>query len=141
MNKLQVYLSNLAVWNIKLHNLHWNVVGKHFFQLHEKTEEMYDEVFGQFDDVAELIKIKGEMPLATMSEYVKNATLKEIESKPFTTDEVVEVLFADLTALNQLAREIRNEADEAGDFTVVMMFEDIISNYEKNLWFLRQLKG
>ncbi len=141
LNKLQVYLSNLAVWNAKLHNMHWNVQGKFFFQLHEKTEEMYDEVFKQFDDVAELIKIKGELPLATLAEYLKHATIKEVETKLFTTDEVIDVIVADLTALNDLARNIRNEADEAGDFTVVMMFEEFVASYEKTLWFLRALKG
>ena len=40
-----VYLANLAVWNAKLHNLHWNVVGPAFVQVHEFTESLYDEVF------------------------------------------------------------------------------------------------
>ncbi len=141
LNKLQIYLSNLAVWNQKLHNMHWNVEGKLFFQLHERTEAMYDEVFKQFDDVAEIIKIKGEMPLARMQDYLKLATLKEVESKKFTTDEVVDVIMADMTALNELAKEIREDADQAGDFTVVMMFEEFVANYEKTLWFLRALNG
>lgn len=141
LTKLQVYLSNLAVWNAKLHNLHWNVVGKLFFQLHEKTEEMYDQVFAQFDDVAELIKIKGTFPVATLSEYVKHATIKEVESRPFTTDEVIDILHADLTTLWKLALEIRNEANDADDFTVVAMFEEYVGAYEKNLWFIKALKS
>lgn len=44
MNKLNVYLSNLALWNVKLHNLHWNVTGRTFVQIHEFTEKLYDEV-------------------------------------------------------------------------------------------------
>jgi DNA-binding ferritin-like protein len=35
MHPLNVYLSDLAVLNVKLHNLHWNVVGPQFVQLHE----------------------------------------------------------------------------------------------------------
>ena len=35
---VMVYLANLAVWNAKLHNLHWNVVGRAFVQVHEYTE-------------------------------------------------------------------------------------------------------
>ena len=54
MNKLNVYLSNLALWNVKLHNLHWNVTGRTFVQIHEFTEKLYDEVFEQFDAVAEI---------------------------------------------------------------------------------------
>ena len=141
LTKLQVYLSNLAVWNAKLHNMHWNVVGKMFFQLHEKTEEMYDAVFAQFDDVAELIKIKGTFPVATLGEYVKHATIKEVPSKTFTTEEVISNLQADLTLLHALALEIRNDANDVDDFTIVAMFEGYVAEYEKNLWFIQSLNS
>lgn len=141
LNDLQVYLSNLQVLNTKLHNLHWNVEGKLFFQMHEKTEELYDAVFEQFDAVAEAIKINGEMPLSTLAEYLEHATLKEVKGKKFTAEEVVDTVFDDLTIVNKLARDIRNAADEAGDFTIVAMFEDIVAEWEKTLWFFRALKG
>ena len=60
--KLNTYLANLAVWNVKLHNLHWNVVGKLFVSLHEYTESRYDAAFEAFDEVAEVLKMRGEMP-------------------------------------------------------------------------------
>ena len=31
--KMNEYLSNLAVLNVKLHNLHWNVVGLQFVEI------------------------------------------------------------------------------------------------------------
>jgi len=40
---LQEYLSNLAVLNVKLHNIHWNVVGENFLKIHDFTEEAYDQ--------------------------------------------------------------------------------------------------
>ena len=86
--KLQVYLSNLQVLNTKLHNLHWNVEGKIFFQLHAQTDELYDEVFAQYDAVAEVMKVKAEMPLSRLAEYLEIATLKEVKAKKFTPDEL-----------------------------------------------------
>jgi starvation-inducible DNA-binding protein len=141
LKQMNVYLSNLQVLNTKLHNLHWNVEGKVFFALHEKTEELYDELFVQYDDVAEMLKIKGEMPLATLAEYLENATLKEVKGKKFSPEEVISILLEDLTAVNEMARDLRNTADEAGDFTVVAMFEDIVTSFEKTLWFVRALQG
>ena len=35
------------------------------------------------------------------------------------------------------ATEIRNDADEDGDFEVVMEFEDHVAGYSKELWFVR----
>ena len=60
---LNKYLSNLAVLLIKLHNLHWNVVGQQFMSIHNFTESQYDTYFGYYDDVAEALKMQGQRPL------------------------------------------------------------------------------
>lgn len=133
---LQKYLSNAAVLNIKLHNIHWNVVGKQFMRVHEFTEEIYDKLFEQLDEVAELLKTKGVMPLSTMAEYLENASIEEIKAKDFTVQESLEIVKKDLEAMKELAVSIRNEADEAGDFETVAMFEDYVAEYSKNIWFL-----
>jgi len=78
LNLIQSYLSNLAVLNVKLHNIHWNVVGPQFVEVHNFTESVYDELFESFDQVAELLKMKGLMPLSTMAEYLENATIQEV---------------------------------------------------------------
>ena len=141
LGKLNVYLANLAVLNATLHNLHWNVEGMHFFKLHDKTEELYDEAFGDFDEVAELLKAKNLMPASTLSEYLKLATLKEVPAKKFETKEVVDILYRDLNIQRDLADAIRNEADEASDYVVVMMFEDFVAKLDKTLWFIRAMLG
>ena len=43
--KLNQYLSNLAVLNLNLHNIHWNVEGLQFVKVHEFTEQLYDDFF------------------------------------------------------------------------------------------------
>ena len=93
---LQRYVANLAVWNVKLHNLHWNVEGLYFLSIHDFTEEIYDRVGEKFDEVAELLKVKDQTPLSTISEYLEAATLKEVPTKAFTETEALETLKADL---------------------------------------------
>lgn len=133
---LQQYLSNLAVLNVKLHNIHWNVVGKNFVRVHNFTEEIYDQVFEDFDAVAELLKMKDQMPLSTMAEYLENATIEEVKAKDFSIMESLEITKKDLESMKELAVEIRNTADEEGDFETVAMFEDYVAYYSKNIWFL-----
>ena len=82
MNKLNVYLSNLALWNVKLHNLHWNVTGRTFVQIHEFTEKLYDEVFEQFDAVAEIQKMQNNMQPSVKS---KPKTLPRTKSSRLLT--------------------------------------------------------
>lgn len=137
--KLNHYLSNLAVWNVKLHNVHWNVVGRQFMQIHQFTEEMYDDVFEKYDDVAELIKMKGENPFVTMKDYLANATIVESAETKFSAAAALETVRDDLQKMKELATEIRNDADAAGDFETVAIFEDHVAGYTKNLWFLRAM--
>ena len=136
---LNQYVANLAVWNIKLHNLHWNVVGKEFVQIHEFTEEIYDDVFEKFDEVAELLKMKGEMPLSTMAEYLKVSSIEEVVAKDFSPREVLEILKVDLELMKNLGLELRNLADEEADFETVAIFEDYTADYSKNLWFVNSM--
>lgn len=136
---LQKYLANLNVLNVKLHNVHWNVVGKQFMTVHEFTEEIYDEIFENVDAVAELLKMKEETPLSTMAEYLENASIKEIKGKEFSIEEALEIVREDMKSMKELATEIRNLADEEGDFETVAMFEDYVAYYSKNIWFLNSM--
>lgn len=137
--KLNKYLSNLAVLTFKLHNLHWNVVGINFVQLHEYTEKLYDETFEHFDEVAEILKMKGEMPLVKISDYLKNASIKEINAKVFTAADVLKILKADLCEMAKLADEIRKEASKKDDFNVSTVFEDYLKSFAKTKWFLESM--
>ncbi len=133
---LQQYVSNSAVLAVKFHNIHWNVVGRNFMRVHSFTEELYDKFLEDYDEVAELLKMKNEMPLSTMAEYLENATVGEIKAKDFSIVEALEIVKKDLEAMRSLATEIRNTADEEGDFETVALFEDYVAYYSKNIWFV-----
>ena len=139
IESLQKYLSNLGVLNIKMHNIHWNVVGPQFMEIHNFTESFYDKLFEDLDQVAELLKMKNEMPLSTMAEYLANSSIEEIKAKDFSTKESLEIVKKDMESMKQLAVEIRNAADEEGDFETVAIFEEYVAYYSKNLWFLSSL--
>lgn len=134
--KLDVYLANLAVNYIKLHNLHWNVIGKGFKQTHEYLEEMYDATTESLDEVAEYQKMVGEYPKASLKDYLEIATIKELESKDFSNDEAFQIALDDQKLMRKLATEIRNEADEKGEFTLVALMEDEVAAQTKIIWFI-----
>ena len=140
VKSLNVYLSDMAVMNNKLHNLHWNVEGRNFYQTNIFTEGLYEKFFEWYDEVAEAIKMRGGFPFASLKEYVANATVKELESKKVTVDEVNEIVMNDLVAIKEEAIKIREEADNDGDFIIVDMLEDHVAELEKNIWFLRASK-
>ena len=65
-SKLNLYLANQMIDYVKKHNLHWNLKGKHFFTLHAKLEELYDEANDILDEVAERILALGGNPVSNM---------------------------------------------------------------------------
>ncbi len=136
---LQNYLANLSILNVKLHNIHWNVVGLQFLKIHNFTEEVYDELFKNFDEVAELLKMKDIMPLSTTAEYLEKTTIQEVKAKDFSVKESLEIIREDMKLMKDLAVNIRNTADEEGDFETVAMFEDYVAYYSKNLWFINSM--
>lgn len=141
INTMNQYVANLAVLNVKFHNLHWNVVGPQFIPLHQFSESAYEGFFESYDAVAELIKMRGSFPVGSLKDILALSTVKELENKSFSTSEILAIMKEDFTALIALATQIRKEADEASDFTVVATMEDEIAKYEKHIWFIASMQG
>lgn len=137
--KLNGYLSNLGVEYVKLHNLHWNVVGANFKGAHEYLEEIYDEVTEYLDEVAELLRMQGELPLASLKDYLATATIKEIESKEITIKDAMQIACGDLEVLRGQALEIFKLAGEIDGSVISGIFEDHVKDYDKKLWFIRSM--
>ena len=119
---LDRYLSNLAVLVTKTHNLHWNVVGARFKAIHEYTDKM-----------------KRQYPLAKLSDYLKHATVKEIEPKDFTIPEEIASIKEDMELMLADAKKIREVAVAEDDFTISNLMEDHVAYYIKQLWFLEAM--
>ena len=137
---LNVYLADVGVLYIKWHNLHWNVVGMQFKSIHEYLETLYDEVSDVLDETAELLKINGEQPAASMKEYLAIATVEELSSLDVTVEKVIECLISDMTHMKKSAVNIRETANKDDSFDVANLLEDHIENYNKNLWFLKSMQ-
>ncbi|PYZ93277.1 DNA starvation/stationary phase protection protein [Salipaludibacillus keqinensis] len=134
-------VSNWNVLFVKLHNYHWYVKGPHFFTLHEKFEELYNEAAGHIDELAErLLALKGK-PVATMKEYLNQSTIAEAEGDK-NSEEMVRALISDF---DQLAKELKEDVEaleeDADDETTADMLIEIRQSVEKHTWMLRAFLG
>ena len=134
--KLDVYLANLEVGNIYLHNLHWNVEGFTFKAVHEYLEGLYDEFFEMLDAVAEYERQKGVFPPASLKEYLELSDLKERESKTVEAKEAIEKALELIKHMKELALEIREETE---CFVLSNMLEDHVTNYNKEILFMESM--
>jgi starvation-inducible DNA-binding protein len=136
MNK---YLANLGVEYIKLHNLHWNVVGINFKGVHEYLESLYDGISESLDSVAELLKMHDEVPAASLKEYLELASVEELPSKELPGKEALAVALKDLELMKAQAEAIRKAADEDDEYSVVSAMEGDLEQYSKAIWFIKAM--
>ena len=139
LQQVSQYLADLSVWNVKLHNLHFNVTGPQFKSIHEYLESIYDEAFEYFDAVAEHVKMQGQFPLVNSVEYAKLTKIEELGQEDIPQAKVIEILLKDFKYMNDQAVAIRAAADEEGDFLLVSMMEDHVAYYVKQIWFIESM--
>ncbi len=136
---LNVFLSDLNVFYRKLQNYHWNITGEHFFVLHAKLEEYYDEINSQIDEVAEHMLMLGKQPLGTMKDYLEKTTIVEAQNNKVTDKEVLNNIINDYNALLQKVTDLKSFAEEQNLYSTSTLMDDLISSYTKHLWMLKQM--
>ena len=137
--KSNKYLANINVNYVKLHNLHWNVLGLQFKPVHEYLEGLYDSMHEIFDEVAELLKMNGEFPLASLKDFLAVSEIVELESKDYSVKESLEIALADIKVLKENALELRKLAAEVDFYPLQVMMEDHLANYNKVVWFIESM--
>jgi len=139
IEELNKYLADTAVMYIKLHNLHWNVYGSQFKAVHEYLEELYDDFTEKMDAIAELIRMYGEYPAASLADFQKLSSVKELASEKIENKQALAIVLDDLKAMDKEAKEVRATADEGDIFDVVMMMEEHCAGYQKTIWFISSM--
>jgi starvation-inducible DNA-binding protein len=134
-DKLNGYLSNVQISYMNVRGFHWNIVGKQFYQLHEKFEEVYNGLNDMADEIAERILMLGGTPVHAFSKYIQMATLKEKENVS-SADATVKELINDTMELLKNEREIVELASENGDEGTLGLISGYIEQHEKMLWML-----
>lgn len=134
-DKLNAYLSNVQISYMNVRGFHWNIVGKQFYQLHEKFEEVYNGLNDMADEIAERILMLGGTPVHAFSKYIKMASIKEKENLS-TAEATVKELINDTLELLKNEREIVALAAENDDEGTVGLISAYIENHEKMLWML-----
>ena len=92
--ELNTLLADYNIYYQKLRSFHWNVLGKNFFDLHEKFENMYNEAKLKVDEIAERILTLRHHPVSKFSDYLKISSLSEASSL-ITDQEMIEELLND----------------------------------------------
>lgn len=132
-NGLNNLLANYQVFYQNLRGFHWNIQGKHFFELHVKFEELYNDAAVKVDEVAERVLTIGHTPLHSFQDYLDTATIVPAKNV-HQGEEAVARIVENLTLLVNQQKELRIEAEESGDTTTGDMLAAFIEEQQKTLW-------
>jgi starvation-inducible DNA-binding protein len=120
------------------HNFHWNVKGPMFTSLHTMFMTQYTEQWNALDLIAERIRALGYPAPGTYKEFVKLATIKEIDGVPKAMDMVRHLVNAH-EATARTARSLFDIVDKASDEPTADLLTQRLDVHEKTAWMLRSL--
>ena len=120
------------------HNFHWNVTGPQFNSLHVMFMDQYTEQWNALDIIAERIRALGFPAPGTYKEFVKLASIEEVEGVPKATDMIRHLVLAQ-EATARTARELFPVVDKANDQPTADVLTQRIDVHEKTAWMLRSL--
>jgi starvation-inducible DNA-binding protein len=135
---LRLLLADECLLYSKTRNCDWNVIGPEFRQLHAVFERQFDELADIIDQVAGLSRNLGSPAMATMSEFLQYARLREHPGKRPPAARMIAHLLDDHEAL---ARSLRGDAtvcaEEFNDAATSGFLAGLIEQHERMARMLR----
>jgi starvation-inducible DNA-binding protein len=135
---LSALLADSYTLYLMTHNFHWNVTGPQFNSLHNMFMTQYTEQWNALDIIAERIRALGFPAPGTYKEFVKLASIKEVDGVPKATDMIRHLVSAH-EATARTARRLFPVVDAVSDQPTADVLTQRIDIHEKTAWMLRSL--
>ncbi len=135
---LSALLADSYTLYLMTHNFHWNVTGPMFNSLHLMFMTQYSEQWTALDSIAERIRALGHPAPGTYKEFIKLASIKEVEGVPKATDMVRHLVEAQ-EATARTARKLFPIVEAANDQPTADLITQRLEVHEKTAWMLRSV--
>lgn len=136
LNRLKIALADTFAFYLKTHNFHWNVEGPNFSEYHKFLDDLYNEVWGAVDSIAEHIRAQNGYAPGSFSRYTELSTISDETTVP-SAMQMLKILEQDnMKVISSLtsAYEIANSSNKLG---LANFIQDRIDIHEKHGWMLR----
>ncbi len=131
------FLADQTVAAMKIHNVHWFMVGEGFFPMHGLMDDYYDDAQERIDEVAERLLMIGAKPIGNLAEMLEVSSIKELDDEYKTAKAGMEHLLVDFDILANQARYTIKLAEEESDFGTADLFTSMLRDIEKTIWTLK----
>jgi starvation-inducible DNA-binding protein len=134
---LKILMANQTFMYFKIHTYHWNVEGIEFSQYHDFYSDLYQDIYGAIDPVAENIRKLGEFTPISMGELYNYKTVDENTTRVDLIKDQLATLIVDndkvIESLNKVfALATANNEQGLADFAAGR-----IDTHKKHGWMLK----
>ncbi|MFC0453679.1 Dps family protein [Rhodococcus jostii] len=133
---LQKVLVDLIELQLQSKQVHWNLVGTNFRDLHLQLDEIVDTVREASDTIAERMRALDAVPDGRSDTVAASTTLPTIPPSELSTTNAVDHIGTRVDAVVATIRAVHDEVD-AADPTSADLLHRIINDLEKAAWMLK----
>jgi starvation-inducible DNA-binding protein len=136
IKQLKVLMSDVVTMYFQAHGYHWNVEGQDFSQYHSLFADIYEDVYGSIDPIAEMIRKLDDYAPFGLQEFIDTRTVSAASVEPDPKAMAKALLKSNEGVLKSLQKtfDLAIKADKQG---VANFLADRIDQHDKWSWQLK----
>lgn len=137
-DKLKIVLADSFSFTLKTWYFHWNIEGANFAQYHEFLGNLYEEVLGSIDAIAEHIRTLDEYAPGSFKRYQELSSVQTTEIVP-EAHEMIKILAVDNQKVITSIADVLKRAFIEEHKGIENFLQDRLDAHQKHQWMLRSL--
>jgi len=137
-DSLKVLQASSAVYSLKASSFHWNIEGPDFPQYHEFLGELYADVYGTIDTIAEYIRTLDSYAPGSLTRYMELSQIQDQLKIPRA-----ELMFAELLQDSQILvaviMQCFAEATAENQQGIANFLSERQAIMQKHMWMMRSI--
>lgn len=138
IESMKIVLADAFCLYLKAHHFHWNVEGPTFPMFHSFFGDLYTEIFGSIDSIAEHIRVLGSYAPGSLSRFQELTTITDEMNIP-SAMEMTRRLHSDNQKLLFSLKIAQKSADDAREVGISNFLQDRIDIHMKHQWQLASI--
>lgn len=138
IQQMKVVLASTFAAYLKAHNFHWNVEGADFPQYHDFFGDLYEELWGAVDGIAEQIRTLDSYAPGSLGRFAQLSVVDDQINIPSAKAMAAELSSDNVKLLAELSKAYRM-AESNGKLGLSNFLQDRLTAHEKHGWMLRSM--
>jgi starvation-inducible DNA-binding protein len=138
IDKMKEYLASNFAFYLKLHFFHWNVEGSNFIQYHELFKDLFTDVHGAVDDIAEHLRALHAYAPGSFSRF-SELSLIEDQIEPCSARDMLNKALLDNMKMLSIISYLDKMASATNEIGLSNFLQSRYEIHNKHQWMLRAI--